>query len=398
MMHTVAFPGLGIQEFTLNRVAFHLGSWPIYWYGIIIAAGFLLAVVYCCRVSGRFGIRQDDLIDMLFFAVPLAIVGARLYYIVFYPDLFRRVDGSLDFLQMVKIWDGGLAIYGGVIAAVLTLLVFCKVRKIKFLAFGDLGVFGLLIGQCIGRWGNFVNIEAYGGPTNLPWRMGIHEFVDGAWQYVEVHPTFLYESLWNLAGFLLLSRIARRRRKFDGQMFASYFLWYGVGRAMIEGLRTDSLYLFHTPIRVSQAFALLTAAVALAALIFHLAVRKHTPEELWVNRTAEKAEPAVPAEPEPPAEPDAPEKPEIPADSDASADSAEEGEDRPKRIALLFPEGSPEARRWADSCKAEGYTEEYALPAGITDEEFESLAAGLRERGDLDDILLWMESEEQPEP
>ena len=119
MMHSVAFPGLGIGDHTLNRVAVHLGSWPIHWYGIIIAAGFLLAVVYCCRMSKRFGIKQDDVIDMLFFAVPLAIIGARLYYILFYLDLFRKSDGSLDFLQMVKIWDGGLAIYGGVIAGFL---------------------------------------------------------------------------------------------------------------------------------------------------------------------------------------------------------------------------------------------------------------------------------------
>ena len=241
-MGTVSFPGLGL-EFHLNRVAFHIGSWPVYWYGIIIAAGFLLAVLYCCHAAKRFGIKQDDIIDMLFFAVPLSIVGARLYYILFYLDLYRREDGSLDFGAMVRIWDGGLAIYGGVIMAVVVLLVFCKVRQIRFLAFADLGVFGMLIGQMIGRWGNFVNIEAYGGPTELPWRMGIYAYVDGVRQYMEVHPTFLYESLWNLLGFALLVQIARRWRKFDGQMFLSYFAWYGVGRGFIEGLRTDSLYL-----------------------------------------------------------------------------------------------------------------------------------------------------------
>ena len=124
-MGTVSFPGLGL-EFHLNRVAFHIGSWPVYWYGIIIAAGFLLAVLYCCHAAKRFGIKQDDIIDMLFFAVPLSIVGARLYYILFYLDLYRREDGSLDFGAMVRIWDGGLAIYGGVIMAVVVLLVFCK--------------------------------------------------------------------------------------------------------------------------------------------------------------------------------------------------------------------------------------------------------------------------------
>ena len=145
-MGTVSFPGLGL-EFHLNRVAFHIGSWPVYWYGIIIAAGFLLAVLYCCHAAKRFGIKQDDIIDMLFFAGPRSIVGARLYYILFYLDLYRREDGSLDFGAMVRIWDGGLAIYGGVIMAVVVLLVFCKVRKIRFLAFADLGVFGMLIGN-----------------------------------------------------------------------------------------------------------------------------------------------------------------------------------------------------------------------------------------------------------
>ncbi len=203
MTRTVLFPGLGL-EFHLDRVAFQLFGLPIYWYGVIIACGFLLAVVFCYKMAPRFGVKPDDVIDLLFFAVPLAIIGARLYYIVFYLDLYRTEDGGLDFLEMLDIRDGGLAIYGGVIAAVLTLLVFCRVKKINFFAFADLGAFGLLIGQCIGRWGNFVNVEAYGGPTDLPWRMGIDAYVDGVWQYMEVHPTFLYESLWNLLGFLLL--------------------------------------------------------------------------------------------------------------------------------------------------------------------------------------------------
>ena len=226
-MGTVSFPGLGL-EFMLNREAFRIPGidWPVYWYGIIIAAGFLLAVFYCTRRAHAFGIKPDDIIDLLFFAVPLAILGARLYYIIFYLDRYRIAGGGLDFAAMVRIWDGGLAIYGGVIAAALTLLVFCKVRKIKFLAFADLGVFGLLIGQSVGRWGNFVNIECYGGPTDLPWRMGIYEQVGDAMQYVEVHPTFLYESLWNLLGLLVLWWVSKHWRKFDGQMFLSYFAWY----------------------------------------------------------------------------------------------------------------------------------------------------------------------------
>lgn len=224
MTRTVLFPGLGL-EFHLNRVAFTLFGLPIYWYGVIIALGFLLAVVFCYKMAPRFGIKPDDVIDLLFFAVPLAIIGARLYYIIFYLDLYRNEDGSYDFLEMVDIRDGGLAIYGGVIAAVLTLIVFCRVKKINFFAFADVGVFGLLIGQCVGRWGNFMNVEAYGGPTDLPWRMGIDAYVNGAWQYLEVHPTFLYESLWNLLGFLLLLFVALKGgRRFDGQIMWSYFL------------------------------------------------------------------------------------------------------------------------------------------------------------------------------
>ena len=350
MMGTVTFPGLGL-EFHLNRVAFHVGSWPVYWYGIIIAAGFLLAVLYCCRVSGRFGIKQDDIIDMLFFAVPLCIIGARLYYIIFYLDLYRREDGSLDFGAMVRIWDGGLAIYGGVIMAVIVLFVFCRVRKIKFLAFADLGVFGMLIGQMIGRWGNFVNIEAYGGPTDLPWRMGIYAYVDGARQYMEVHPTFLYESLWNLLGLVILIQVAKRWRKFDGQMFLSYFAWYGVGRGFIEGLRTDSLYLFDTSIRVSQLFGFVTAAIAIVLLVVNLGFRRHDPDNLWVNQVKKNA----------------------------------------RRVALVYPEGEARAQKWLTEQRKSleqefAKVETYALPAGASREDRDELLAALREREDLDEV------------
>ena len=349
MMGTVSFPGLGL-EFQLNRVAFHVGSWPVYWYGIIIAAGFLLAVMYCSRQAPRFGIRQDDIIDMLFFAVPLCILGARVYYIVFYPELYREANGSWDFGAMVRIWDGGLAIYGGVIMAVVTLLVFCKVRGIRFLAFADLGAYGMLIGQMVGRWGNFVNIEAYGGPTDLPWRMGIYQYVDGMRQYAEVHPTFLYESLWNLAGLLLLIQVGKRWRKCDGQIFLGYFAWYGVGRGLIEGLRTDSLYLFHTPIRVSQFFGFATAAVAIAALAVVL-TRRHDPAKLWVNWM--KA--------------------------------------HPRLVALVYREGTDGA--WLDRQKKRlerdfARTEAYALPRDCDPAEAVELIASLRARKDLAEVLV----------
>lgn len=280
-MKTVTFPGLGLS-FTIDRVAFTVLGHPVYWYGIIIATGFLLAVIFCYRRAPRFGIRPDDLIDLLFFAVPLGIIGARLYYIIFYLDLYRRTDGSLDFAEMVRIWDGGLAIYGGIIAALLTLLIFSRVRHIPFLAFADLGVYGLLIGQCVGRWGNFMNVEAYGSQTTLPWRMGIETYVNGIWTHMEVHPTFLYESLWNLLGLLVLIWLEKRGRRFDGQIFLSYVIWYGLGRSVIEGLRTDSLYFFSTSIRVSQMLAIASALAAAVLLIWQLR-QKHDPDKLYVN-------------------------------------------------------------------------------------------------------------------
>lgn len=348
-MGTVSFPGLGL-EFQLNRVAFHVGSWPVYWYGVIIAAGFLLAVMYCSRQAPRFGIRQDDIIDMLFFAVPLSIIGARVYYIIFYPELYRRADGSWDFGAMVRIWDGGLAIYGGVIMAVVTLLVFCKVWKIKFLAFADLGSYGMLIGQMVGRWGNFVNIEAHGGPTDLPWRMGIYQYVDGTRQYMEVHPTFLYESLWNLVGLLLLIWVGKKHRKFDGQIFLGYFAWYGVGRGFIEGLRTDSLYFLNTPIRVSQVFGFATAAVAIVLLVI-LLTRKHDPAKLWVNQM--KA--------------------------------------HPRLVALVYPEG--DGGKWLEQQKKRlerdfARTEEYALPKGGDPADEAELLDALKQRKDLAEVLV----------
>lgn len=290
MTRLVTFPGLGL-EFHLDGVAVELFSMPIYWYGVIIAGGALLAGIFCYKMTPRFGIKPDDLLDLLFFAVPLAIIGARLYYIVFYLDLYRTADGTLSFGKMLNIRDGGLAIYGAVIASVLTLLVFCRVKKINFFAFADVGVFGLLIGQCIGRWGNFMNVEAFGGPTELPWRMGIDAYVNGAWQYMEVHPTFLYESLWNLLGFLLLLIIfLGGKRRFDGQIMWSYFLWYGIGRGIIEGMRTDSLYFLSTPIRVSQVLGFASALVAAGFLVYHLVIRKHRAEELYVNRLKNEEE------------------------------------------------------------------------------------------------------------
>ena len=263
----IRFPGLfGDWAFTASGVAFHIGGKAIYWYGIT----------------------EDDLLDAVLWGVPLAIVGARLYYVIFYLDLFKKADGSFDWGSAIAIWDGGLAIYGGVIAAFLTGFVLCRKKGIKMGALTDLVVMGFLIGQAAGRWGNFMNREAFGTETTMPWRM---ELTTTMGTSVAVHPTFLYESLWNVVGLLLLVFIVARARRFDGENTWFYFLWYGLGRFWIEGLRTDSLYLFNwtiggQPIRVSQALSLVMVLVSAFMLFYNLKLHPHRPEELYVNQKA----------------------------------------------------------------------------------------------------------------
>lgn len=286
MTNTVFFPGLGL-EFELNRVVFNLFGHNIYWYGVIIAAGFLLAVAYGLWRAPRFSMDPDVITDAIFVVVPSAIVGARLYYVIFNPAVCFRPDGTFSFYNMIAFWDGGLAIYGGVIGTVISALIFCKVRHVDFWSGMDITVYGLLIGQCIGRWGNFVNVEAYGSLTTLPWRMCSESIANDLWRAgmlesqqmydsildgsVGVHPTFLYESLWNLLGFVLLVLVVRIwGRRFNGQMFLSYVAWYGLGRAVIEGLRTDSLYFFGTGIRSSQLLGIVSAAAAVGLYVFRL--------------------------------------------------------------------------------------------------------------------------------
>lgn len=277
-MNPIVFPSLGISV-QIERVAFSVFGKDIYWYGIIIACGFLLAVAFSCRLAKEWGVKTDTLLDMLFFAAPIGIVCARVYYVLFYQSLYYNADGTFNWSEAIAIWDGGIAIYGGIIGAALTCLVFCLVRRHKFSAVADLGAFGLLIGQMIGRWGNFVNQEAYGSACTAVWRMGL-TLQNG--DYIEVHPTFFYESLWNFCGLLLLYFVVRRFRRYDGQVFLCYLFWYGLGRFFIEGLRTDSLYLFHTGLRVSQVVALVTAILSLQILVIQL-FRKHPKEKLLVN-------------------------------------------------------------------------------------------------------------------
>lgn len=254
---------------------FTLFGHTFYWYGAIIACGFLLAVWYCFSRCREFGLTQDDLLDVVLFAVPLGIVGARIYYVIFY--------GNYDtFWDMCKIWEGGLAIYGGVIAAVITIFVVCAVKKISPFATLDIAGYGLLIGQSVGRWGNFTNREAFGYETDIFCRMGL-TYADGSTIYV--HPCFLYESLWNAVGLLAMHILSKKtERKFDGQYFLYYIGWYGLGRVWIEGLRTDSLYI--GSLRVSQILAGVCVLAAALILFFVLRSGRCTPERLFVNRRA----------------------------------------------------------------------------------------------------------------
>ena len=288
LLSTISFPNLGITV-DPNPVAFTVFGKDIYWYGIIIALGFLLAVIYMMRRAPVFGLTQDDVLDEVLWAVPIGVICARLYYCIFYWELYA--DNPISILY---IWEGGLAIYGGVIGGAITILVVSRVKKIKTGTMLDIAAMAVLIGQIFGRWGNFMNREAHGTVTDSFFKMGL---VDASGAVTYYHPTFLYESVWNLVGFLALHFLTKKR-KFDGQIFLSYLTWYGLGRVWIEGLRTDSLYLFSTGIRVSQLVAALCVVFAGGALAFILIRKKPDPAQLYVNRKAESEAEAAQADEE----------------------------------------------------------------------------------------------------
>ena len=322
MYYDISFPELGLS-FNPSRVAFTIGNKAIYWYGIIIAIGFLLAVFYAIKRCEQFGLSQDNIIDMLICAVPSAVVCARLYYCIFRWDLYR--DNPISVLY---VWEGGLAIYGGVIGAALAVIIFTKVKKIRTSPMLDVGGLGLMIGQSIGRWGNFINREAHGGPTESILRMGL---TDGAGSTIYVHPTFLYESVWNILGFLIL-HFYSKRRKYDGQVFVMYLGWYGLGRMFIEGLRTDSLYLGTTNLRVSQLVAGICVVFAVVFLFYNKVFKQHEPEELYVNRTVE-----VPAE----AGDEAPSDPEAEAEMESFEEDPDQTTEEQEDKIMTDIEGEP---------------------------------------------------------
>jgi phosphatidylglycerol:prolipoprotein diacylglycerol transferase len=241
-------------------------------------------VLYACRRSKQFGLKEDDIIDGVLWVTPFAILCARVYYCVFSWDMYK--DNPISILY---IWEGGLAIYGGVLGAILGVVVFCKCKKISVAALLDLVALGFLIGQSAGRWGNFFNREAFGAPTESFLRMGLFNNFTGAVEYY--HPTFLYESVWNFCGFVLLHYLSKRRQ-YDRQIALGYAAWYGLGRVWIEGLRMDSLY--WGPFRVSQVLAAVSCVAAVSVLLYQ-SFRTHDPKNLLVNQIAQKE--AVKAEP-----------------------------------------------------------------------------------------------------
>lgn len=251
----VSFPGLGIGPFDLNNTAFTIFGREVKWYGIIVCIGIIAAFSYFMYRARKAGIKSDTVVDMTLVTVPIGIIGARLYFVIFY---------GVPFKEILEIWNGGLAIYGGVIFGAISVIVMCRIKKVKFFAFADMIAPGVMLGQLIGRWGNFMNGEAYGAETTSFIRMGLNNWHTG-YQYIEVHPTFLYESLWNLIGFALIN-IFYKKRKFNGEAFLWYVAWYGLGRTFIELLRQDSLYM--GGIRVSSLLGAICFAVCLPIIIF----------------------------------------------------------------------------------------------------------------------------------
>lgn len=350
--NTVSFPGLGL-DFEVNRVAFSIGDLPVYWYGILIALGFILAILYVSRRAREFGVDADRMLDVILGGAIGGIVGARAYYVILQWDYYGQ-----NLSQIFNTRSGGMAIYGGLIGGVLIGLLMCKIRRVKFMPALDLVVGGFLIGQGIGRWGNFVNIEAFGANTSLPWGMSSSVITDYLTQHeaepeaigmdidpnMPVHPTFLYESLWCLLGFAFIAWYTRRR-KFDGELTLLYMMWYGAGRAVIEGLRTDSLMIPGTSLRASQVLAAAMAVVAAIIWIVKTSkVKKAGGRQLFVDseqgqliaRGEFYKKKADAGQTEEPAAASAAAEPEVPAASqEASAqDGAEQAAEQTLQTAL----------------------------------------------------------------
>lgn len=296
----VYFEGLGI-DFDIPATAFTLFGHDVHWYGIIIAFGFVLAVLYGGRMAYKWKMSLDGMTDVLIWGTIFGIIFARLYYVVFEWDYY-----SQHLAEIPQIWNGGIAIYGGIIGAIIGAAIGCKIGKINFPNLLDLGALGLLIGQGIGRWGNFFNQEAFGSNTETSpfrmWSLKIQQTLTASADELAqkgmtvdpdlpVHPTFLYESVWCLLGFLILNYIVQKHRKFKGEIFMLYGVWYGLERAVVEGLRTDSLYIANTSLRVSQLLSMVIVVVFAAAFIIcMIKYKKNTlPKALIITPISENA-------------------------------------------------------------------------------------------------------------
>ena len=280
---TISFPALGLELNPPRSIS--LGPLTIYLYGIVIALGLAAAVLYACKRSREFGLKQDDLLDGVLWVTPFSILCARAYYCAFTWNEYRGNP-----ISVLYIWNGGLAIYGAVLGAIVGVIVFCRVKKLKLGAVLDIVALGFLIGQSAGRWGNFFNREAFGAATESFFRMGLYNTVTGVTEYY--HPTFLYESVWNLIGLVLLHFLSKKRQ-YDGQIALGYVAWYGLGRTFIEGLRMDSLY--WGTFRVSQVLAAVSCVAAAAVLVWQ-SFRPHNPEDMQLARmlAQEAKNPPVP--------------------------------------------------------------------------------------------------------
>lgn len=252
-MYNIGFPNLNLY-FNINPVAFTIGNISVYWYGILIAMSVVIGLILAMRNSGKYEIYYNDVEEFVLWAIPISVICARLYYVIFSWDAYK---GQLS--KIFAIWEGGLAIYGGIIGAVLTALIYCKVKKIKLLDLLDYCVPFLALGQCIGRWGNFTNREAYGIETNSFFRM---ELLQETGEYISVHPTFLYESIGMLLIFIALSL---GKRRFSGEKTTVYFLCYGILRAVIEWFRADSL--LWNGWKVSMVLSIVLSVVAVVILV-----------------------------------------------------------------------------------------------------------------------------------
>ena len=252
----IEFPVLGL-DMTLNRriIEFDALGGGIYYYAVIICLGFILAWLYINHKDKKAGISTEPMLDMVIYGLPTAIICARAYYVIFSLESYKD-----NWIDIFKIWNGGIAIYGGVIGAMATVIIYCRIKKLSALHYLDLAAMGLMIGQAVGRWGNFVNGEAHGSVCSDKFLLGM--YVNGEGPF---HPTFLYESVLNITGFLILHFLCKKIR-FEGFALSFYLMWYGIVRFFVEGLRTDSLYFFGTGIRTSQALSLILVITGIILL------------------------------------------------------------------------------------------------------------------------------------